>query len=216
MGFFFSHPYLLTYSCYIPVHTLYTLPRKQADHAVVYNIWYYHTDYHLPPYTLRLGNWLCLCHYAPQHCLLFVVPYAPWSSNFPPTPEMADVPFFSACPSICRWGGGLITQTIESPNSCLLFPTSSSPDSASTAPCGGSRYSPLVTSSYGCSLGRILNLRGSTMSPDVVVVATVGNWDPGASLGECVFDPSYLSPLAVYGSIPIFLPPHHIPWVCGS
>ena len=80
-------------------------------------------------------------------------------------------------------GTGRLTRTLVSPDNHLLFPTSSSPDIASTAPCGGSRYSPLATSLCDCAPGSTINLLRSIMSPDVVVVATVGSQGPGTSLG---------------------------------
>jgi len=107
-------------------------------------------------------------------------------------------------------GGGLSALTIVSPNSCVLFPTFSSPDSSSTALCIESRYIPLATSFYGYALGRIRGLPVSTVSPDVVVVKG-GNWAPGASQREYVSDPFCVTPPALYGSIPIFLLLPHIP-----
>ena len=61
--------------------------------------------------------------------LLFLVPYASWSSHSPQTLVMEDVLVSPTCPSVCR--RGVLALTIVSPNSCLLFPTSSSPDIAS-------------------------------------------------------------------------------------
>jgi len=126
-------------------------------------------------------------------------------------PRDKDVVISLTCPGLCRQGGGRSALPIVSPNSCLLFPTSSSPDSSSAALCVGSRYNPLATLFYGCALGSIRGSPGSTVSPDVVVVAKSGNWAPGASQGGCVSGPFCVSPPAVYGSIPIFLLLPHIP-----
>ena len=64
-------------------------------------------------------------------------------------------------------GGGSSAPSIVSPNNCLLFPTSSSPDSSSTAPCVGSRYNPLATLFYGYAVGRIRGsqIRSRTVQP---------------------------------------------------
>ena len=85
--------------------------------------------------------------------------------------------------SVGAWVGGNSALSILSPNSCLLFPNSSSPDSASTALCVGSRYIFLATSFYGYRLSSVRGSPGSTVSPDVAVVVISGNWASGASQG---------------------------------
>jgi len=72
--------------------------------------------------------------------------------------------------------------SIVSPNSCLLFPTPSSPDSSSIAPCVGSRYGPLATPFYGYALGSVRNSLGFTVSPDVVVRKRGPKRQPGGIL----------------------------------
>ena len=44
------------------------------------------------------------------------------------------------------------------------------------------------------------------MSPDVAVVAKVGNWAPGASQGEFVSGPFYVSSQPYTGPFPYFFP----------
>ena len=86
-------------------------------------------------------------------------------------PGDKDVIISLTYPGLCRrvGGGGASALPIVSPNSCLLFPTSS-PDSSSTALSVESRYIPLATSFYGYALCSTRGSPGSTVSPDVVVV----------------------------------------------
>ena len=116
---------------------------------------------------------------------------------------------------LCRRGGGLSTLPTVYPNSCLLSPSSLSPEIFSIVLCVGSLYIPLMTSIYGYAPDSIWGLRGSTVLPDVVVVAISWSWAPVTIQRGCVFDRFYVSQLVVFGSIPIFLLLPHIPWVCG-
>ena len=158
------------------------------------------------------GTVLSLSLYAPAVATCYCcVPHAAGLSPFSSAPRDKDVLISLTCPSLCCRGEGGSALSVVSPNICLLFPTSSSPDRSSTALCVGSRYSPLATSFYGYALGRIRGSPGSTVSPDVVFVSKGGNRAPGAGQEECVYDPFCLSPPALYGSIHIFLLLPHIP-----
>jgi len=145
----------------------------------------------LPPFyhssslpTLLLCKCLSLSPYAPVVATCYCcVPYAPMSSPFSSPLVIKMYLSHSLVQVYVVGGGGPSALPIISPNSCLLFPTSSSPDSSSTALCVGSRYIPLATLFYGYALGSIRGSPGSTVSPDVVVVAKSGNWAPGASQG---------------------------------
>ena len=107
-------------------------------------------------------------------CVLYVPVSSPFTSAL-----VMKIYLSPTFPSLPIAGGGVrSTLPTVSPNSCLLSPTSRSPDIFSIVPCVSSRYIPLATSFDGYALNIIRVSPGSTVSPDVVVVAKRGNWAP--------------------------------------
>ena len=138
-GYFLVHQYLLPYNSYIPVHTLFNLPSTAGQSRSFVLSVTTSQFYHLPPLpTLRHLKLFCHCRYTLRSLLLVIPVYLMLHGhlNSPQTLVMEDVLTSPTCPNLCRrGGGGGSVLSIVSPDSCLPFPTSSSPDSSSTAPC---------------------------------------------------------------------------------
>ena len=83
-GYFLVHQYLLPYNSYIPVHTLFNLPRNRRTEPQFCTVCHYLTV--LPPPTIThteaFEAVLSLSLYAPVVATCYsCVPYAPWSSQ---------------------------------------------------------------------------------------------------------------------------------------
>jgi len=104
--FFLIHPYLLPYSCCIPVHTLFNLPRNRRTAVVLYCLSLSHSFITSHPYThWDFGNCLCHCHF-PLRSLLLVVPSPLCSVIFTLSSDARDgrCTSLTHCPSVYHRG----------------------------------------------------------------------------------------------------------------